>query len=273
MLTFRNNYNPIPYEIEKEIYKKSLDKKFPFMILTKKQINYFNGEIKNNETFRKYDITIDTIKSLKNSYIVNMIIKNTLRIKQNTKKIKEKYNKNIDILTLSNHYKYPPLALLKLILNVDNNYFLSKQYESSSDWNIFNSKLAIICDDYTIVNNRRQLDFANKFEDEIGLILKKNNIRFKTQNELIAEQVEKYGKSINTPDFLLIDDSHEYKWIDAKNFYGACTDFVISKIVKQIAKYINSYGNGIVVFSKGFCDKITHHLGDNVKCIHIKQLE
>lgn len=273
MTKIKNNYNPIPLEIEKKIYEKTLDVKFPFVVLTSKQMDYFNNEIKNNEIFKKYDINIETIKSLKNSYVVDLVIKNTWKIKQNIKKIKKKYEKNINILSLSNHYKFPPLALLKLILNVTNNYFLLRQYETSTPWNILNSKMAIVYDDYTIINTEKQLERANKFEEEIERILKKNNLQFKTQNELVEEQNKKYGRSINTPDFLLLNDSSEYKWIDAKNFYGACTNFVITKIVKQINKYINTYGKGIIVFSKGFCSEIIQHLDDNVKCIHVKQLE
>jgi len=36
--------------------------------------------------------------------------------------------------------------------------------------------------------------------------LDKNNIKYKTQEELVAEQIKNHGVPINTPDFLIKSD-------------------------------------------------------------------
>jgi hypothetical protein len=40
--------------------------------------------------------------------------------------------------------------------------------------------------------------------------------------------------------------------IDAKNFYGANIRFIKNKIIKQTRKYIETYGNGCIVFNLGY---------------------
>ena len=79
---------------------------------------------------------------------------------------------------------------------------------------------------------------------------------YKTQEQLTQEQKIKFGKATNTPDFLitseLIINSKKVNWIDAKNFYGSNIEFVISKIIKQIKKYLESYGSGCLIFNHGF---------------------
>ena len=66
----------------------------------------------------------------------------------------------------------------------------------------------------------------------------------------------KFGKAINTPDFLItsefIINNKKINWIDAKNFYGSNIEFIISKIKKQIKKYLESYGSGCLIFNYGF---------------------
>ena len=68
-----------------------------------------------------------------------------------------------------------------------------------------------------------------------------NKVRFKTQEDLTKEQMEKYGRPINTPDFLILSDFYinnkKINWIDAKNFYGANT-FLIKKKLENRQKNI-----------------------------------
>ena len=47
-------------------------------------------------------------------------------------------------------------------------------------------------------------------------------------------------------------NNNKINWIDAKNFYGSNINFIKKKIKKQIAKYINSYGSGLIIFKYGF---------------------
>ena len=105
------------------------------------------------------------------------------------------------------------------------------------------------------------------FEKDIEKLLIKNNIKYKTQDTLSDEQIKKYGKSICTPDFLILSqlviNGIDIKWIDAKNFYGSNNKFVINSIKKQTEKYIKSYGSGAVIFKLGCNEKL---LFDNILC-------
>ena len=111
-----------------------------------------------------------------------------------------------------------------------------------------------LCD--KIVNN----NIFENFELEIRKFLIKNKIKFKTQNELTKEQIKKYGKAVNTPDFLILSDFYindkKINWIDAKNFYGANTFLIKKNIQKQVPKYIDEYGFGSIMFSLNFSEKL-----------------
>ena len=88
----------------------------------------------------------------------------------------------------------------------------------------------------------------------------KNKVSFKTQDQLVKEQTEQYGRPIITPDFLILSDleinGQKIKWIDAKNFYGANTILIRKSINKQSYKYIKEYGTGTIIFSLGFSDAL-----------------
>ena len=94
------------------------------------------------------------------------------------------------------------------------------------------------------------------FEKQIEHFLNKNSIKYITQEELVKEQIKKYGQPINTPDFLIKSDlyigNYKINWIDAKNFYGSTVPFVKNKIKKQTLKYLNEWGSGSIIFSLGF---------------------
>ena len=65
----------------------------------------------------------------------------------------------------------------------------------------------------------------------------------------------------------------EIKWIDAKNFYGANVKFVYEKIKDQTKKYINNYGNGLIIFSHGYSDNLQKKLSENIKFAHINEFD
>ena len=160
-----------------------------------------------------------------------------------------------------------------MILNIKiekftDNIFLDKT--NTQDKN--NILMAIENDAYTTINETQKLFYSKTFEDDIENILKKFNIRYKTQDELTLEQQKIYGKAINTPDFIVKSKS-KYKWIDAKNFYGACTDFIVKKIKKQTKKYLESYGAGILIFIYFFCKELENKLGKSIRCIGYSQIK
>ena len=117
----------------------------------------------------------------------------------------------------------------------------------------------------------RQIMFdAEVFERGLIKWLRENypEIHFKSQEELVAEQIRQYGRAVATPDvlfdepiiFTIRDGKNEYqtpvRWLDAKNFTLIKAPFIIKHIEKQVDRYNKYYGPGALVFHYGF----TQHL-------------
>jgi hypothetical protein len=119
--------------------------------------------------------------------------------------------------------------------------------------------LALKYDVYGFVDEKQKLDESLLFEKKIEKILKSNNVEYETQ-ETLTKQQHINGNVFSTPDFLIkselyINNKRVY-WIDAKNFYGANTSFIIKSIKKQTSKYINLYGDGCIIFNHCFSSKL-----------------
>ena len=227
------------------------------------ELNVYDNLIK-EDILKKYNITINIILSIRSSNIKEKMIKNYGKLQYNFKNIINDYNNNIDILSISTKYDGSPLNLLRLIF--------TKKYPEIKLKKLFNNpsfllehdkkefKIAYDNDDYGLINQDDILRESELFEEDINKILSINNIKFKTQNDLTKEQIEKYGKPICTPDFLLestlIINGININWIDAKNFYGSNTSFVKKNIQKQTSKYLKVYGDGAIIFKLGFNEEI-----------------
>ena len=72
-------------------------------------------------------------------------------------------------------------------------------------------------------------------------------VRFRRQEDLLAEQKVSEGRAIITPDLLLLDDVRingvPCAWIDAKHFFGADLKFPKKKTQKQALEKMD--GNAI----------------------------
>jgi hypothetical protein len=134
--------------------------------------------------------------------------------------------------------------------------------------------LAIENDVYALIDQSQIQKDSEKFELDIKKILDQNNIKYKTQEELVVEQIKNHGMPINTPDFLIKSDLYingrKINWIDAKNFYGSNVPFVSDKIKKQTEKYVKTWGPGSIIFSLGFNEKLHYN---NIILIDYRELE
>ena len=85
-------------------------------------------------------------------------------------------------------------------------------------------------------------------------------MRFRRQEDLLAEQKVTEGRAIITPDLLLLDDVRingvPCAWIDAKHFFGADLKFPRKKTQKQVDRYGAEYGQGAIVYRHGFCGSL-----------------
>jgi hypothetical protein len=248
--------NRIPYDVEKYIIK-LINMKPPksYAAMSEKEINYIHQYIRKKFSI---DINPQIILSIKSAYMKNHIISKHYRLNKYLNNLIKEYPTN-NIIDLCTKYDIPPMSILRLILETKYNMKMKQiisNREMLSAYDLEQLDLAIGSDIYNQFDQQSLALEAAEFENKVGLILKKYNISFRTQEELVKEQVKLYGKAINTPDFLidseLVINNVKINWIDAKNFYGSNIPFVKTKIHKQIQKYIQEYGSGCIVFGLGF---------------------
>ena len=216
----------------------------------------------------KKEITLRLCFSMRSAYLKERIIKNYYILDKKRKKILYLYyEKNQDLLTISNHYKLSPLTVFRYILKATNG---KKKYDkikkdfkkhlSKRDYEQMN--IGIEHDVVAPFDQDRIAELSQEFEEKLEKYLKDNGVKYKTQEMLQEEQTKQFGRPINTPDFLILSDLYindkKINWIDAKNFYGAATFLIKKKLNKQTRKYIDKWGYGSVVFSLGYSSKLKH---------------
>ncbi len=265
-MSIRKSFNmiikPLPDSIEKFIITK-LNKKPPksYAEITNDELNYVYNETIKKYPENKFEISKDLIKSIRSSYMKNYMIKKHKNLFYNSKKIYNDYENNMDILDLTKKYDVSPLNILREVFKKKYNKKLGKiiiKPNLLSTHDKSQMEKAIDHDTYALIDNSQiqkdSLDFEKKIQD----ILDNLGIKYKTQEELVKEQTLQYGKPINTPDFLidvsneLVINDKKINWIDAKNFYGANIPFVVEKISDQTKKYIDTWGDGSIIYSLGF---------------------
>ena len=241
-----------------------------FKKLSSEEINKVNMFVikfnKNNKNNKNDKITVDQCISIRSAYVKEHVIRNINKIISQIDKIKKEFKKK-NIIELSEKYNHPPVSLLKLIVS---HHLMRKKKRKRRGTpnkkqmrNILKSheqfKLAEENDIFTSTDQKECQDNAELFERELEDYLKSHSIKFKTQEELVKEQIEKYGKPINTPDFLILSNlrinGKKINWIDAKNFYGANT-FLVKKSKKQFKRYTNEWDYGAAIYRHGFSDKL-----------------
>ena len=265
------NISPIDYNLEMKLANAVLIKG-NYKKLNDKQINKLKRYIR----LRKLSLQIEDIFSIRSAYMTMKIMKNSNRLRKSMNEIYKMYENNISLKEITKKYDLPPIPLIKNILykkkygkDIVKGFFYGEKLNKLNDFDLKQLNYAIENDIFNKVVQTEQIENSENFEKEIGNFLKKHDVKFKTQDELVKEQIEKYGRPINTPDFLILSDfyinNNKINWIDAKNFYGANTFLVKKKIKKQVRKYIDAYGFGSIFFSLHFSEKLNF---DNVLLVN-----
>ena len=267
--------NKISYKLEKKLAKTVIIKG-NYRKLTDKQLDKLNNYIKK----KKLDVSLNDILSIRSAYMTIKIIKDSSKLESSMNKINKLYKKGIKLSWISRKYDLSPILILKNIFSNNfskekiKDFFYGKQLNKLNKFDLEQLNFAKENDIFNKVDQTEQIINSENFELEIRNFLIKNKIKFKTQNELAKEQIKKYGKTINTPDFLILSDFYindkKINWIDAKNFYGANTFLIKKNIQKQIQKYIDEYGFGSIIFSLNFSEKLYF---DNVILINFNLLK
>ena len=199
------------------------------------------------------------IYSFRKNYLREHLIKNYWKIKSIIHKINKELFKT-DILFISKKYNYPPVTILRLIM--ENNGFSKKKIS-----NILTKKeslkkkfcrkqlnIALENDITADINQSKQLESSRNFEMKVNGEFDKHNIKYLTE-----EQLRKKGTTL-TPDLLLEEpikiNGVLMHWIDAKDFYGSNLRIITRGLNKQSSKYNDKFGKGAFVFHHGFSEKL-----------------
>ncbi len=235
------NNTIISSEIENKIIKKYIKK------------GYFGKiNIKNN----KYS---KVIYSFRRNYFREHLIKNYWKIKKNIRKINKELFKN-DILFISKKYNYPPVTIIRLIMESNGfskkkiNNILTKKESLKKKFSRKQLNIALENDITADINQSKQLESSRNFELKVNHEFDKYNIKYFTE-----EQLREKGTTL-TPDLLLkepikINGTLIY-WVDAKDYYGSNLKIITKGLKKQSSKYNNKFGKGAFVFHYGFSEKL-----------------
>jgi len=245
--------------------KKEFEIKLMTKIFNDIQFKRFTPEYEQQLATTHGNIPFKTILSMRCEYITDLIIKNHHKV---IPKILHGEIETSSITVLSEKYKLPPIALLKISLSKngysaqDIHNILHEIPTSQPITDVYRRQVneAIANDGFTIIDNKQQLANSLNFEKDIQNILENLGVTYKTQDELTAEQIKTHGKPISTPDFLITSNltinGRKIHWIDAKNYYLSCFPFTVNKIKGQTKKYIDLYGYGAIIASCGVCDDL-----------------
>lgn len=251
---------PISSKIENKLLKFVIIKG-NYKELNEKYLNVLSKYLKNK------NINIKTVLSMRSSHMAYKIMKSNTYLINNIDKFVKLYNQGIGISELSKKYDLSPMSLLRNIFYKTKNYSkeeIKKLFlfpnNKLSNFDVEQIDYAKKNDIFNKLDQTKQKEDSEKFELLVERFLINNNVKYKTQNMLEKEQMKKYGKSVNTPDFLILSDlkinNKQINWIDAKNFYGANTYLLKKKIKKQTRKYIKNFGYGCIIFSLNFSEKL-----------------
>jgi hypothetical protein len=257
--------HPLKYSVEKLIKNLSVVRG-DYGKISDGQIEKISN---NNELRKMKKIDIKTlIKLVRNAYIQENILMSYKNLVNMLPKFASAFKNGTSIMDLAKKHDFAPLMVSRQLLKY-NGYDkqsikkMLKHPDLITDKRLREDVIFIKenrLDMFTQTNKTESEKNALEFEYKIGKFLTSKSVKFKTQEELAKEQIAKYGKAINTPDFLIISDfsinNKPIKWIDAKNFYGAKSWFIKLSIEKQVKKYIKEWGNGAIVFSQGFSEKL-----------------
>nr|QFG74333.1 MAG: hypothetical protein [Megaviridae environmental sample] len=215
-----------------------------------------------NKMYKQYNIDKNIILSYRNQLLKDYTVFNHYKITDNITKIIRDYNNNI--LKLSAKYKFSPMSIMRIIIKKKYPHLkLSKETLNNLDSE--DKDQLLLAEKNDIVSNLFQYEQqkkADEYENDIAIFLNTNDVRYKTQEQLIEDQKKTKGYAYATPDFLLdekiIINNHMIKWIEVKNFYGTNVRFIKKKIQKQIDKYHKIWGFGCLVFRYGIYENLKY---------------
>lgn len=215
------------------------------------------------EVVRSMDISLEQALSLRSALLQQKTVRNHSRIQRRADQLLRRYENGTDILELAKDVDGPPVNVFRAILTA-RKWSKTRIKEALRDADARLSKRdaeqfhkAEEGDRVSNVDQSETQDRAEEFEDVLCHYFDLNGVRYRAQPELVAEQQAKHGRSVRTPDLLLLDqvtiNGEPVAWLDAKHFYGADVAFPRKKTAQQVKRYVEAWGQGAIIYRHGFC--------------------
>ena len=211
------------------------------------------------------DMTLDQALSLRSAMLQQKTVYSHGQLQARGKALYRLYREGATIVSLSKKFDFPPMNIFRLILK-EMGWSKSRIKETLRAPSKFKERerkefeKAEAADRVSNVDQSETHYRADIFEDILADWFENQGVRVRRQGEMVKEQMEEHGRPVNTPDLLFLDhveiNGEPVAWIDAKHFYGADVNFQRKKIVKQAGRYVDTWGQGALVFRHGFCENI-----------------
>ena len=211
------------------------------------------------------DMTLDQALSLRSALLQQKTVYSHGQLQSRGKALLRLYREGVGIVDLSKKFDFPPMNIFRVILK-EMGWSKSRIKETLRTPSKFKQRernefeAAESADRVSNVDQSETHVRADLFEEILADWFEDQGVRVRRQPEMVKEQMKEHGRPINTPDLLFLDhvelNGEPVSCIDAKHFYGADVDFQRKKISKQAARYVDSWGQGALVFRHGFCSNM-----------------
>ena len=212
-----------------------------------------------------FEMTLDQALSLRSALLQQKTVYSHGRLQSRGKALVRLYREGAGIVDLSKKFDFPPMNIFRVILK-EMGWSKSRIKETLRSPSKFKQRergefeAAEAADRVSNVDQSETHVRADLFEEILADWFEDQGVRIRRQPEMVKEQMKEHGRPVNTPDLLFLDhveiNGEPVSWIDAKHFYGADVDFQRKKIGKQSARYVDSWGQGALVFRHGFCNNV-----------------
>ena len=214
---------------------------------------------------KDYKMTLEQALSLRSALLQQKTVYGHGRLRSQGQTMLRLYKEGVSVVDLSTRFDFPPMNIFRIILT-EMRWSKSKIKESLrqpsrlSERERTEFEAAEAADRVSNVDQGESQERADLFEDILADWFEEQGVRLRRQPEMVKEQKQDLGRPVRTPDLLFLDhveiNGKPVAWIDAKHFYGADVEFQRKKMAKQMARYIEEWGSGAVVYRHGFSQNL-----------------
>jgi hypothetical protein len=249
--------SPVPSQSEKQV--KAILKDIPgFHRLNKNEMTEMY------DLSSEYGMNIRQVMSLRSGILrEKAMIRHKVAVEL-TPTLGSLYNEGSSAVDLATDYDLPPGTVMRMILSSRGwkkdkiRIKLNKEVNTLNERDGEEWKLVRQNDMITAGDDKARRIMGDNFETRVATYFDSQCVGYRTQDELMEEQVAKFGRPIRTPDLLLDDpiivNGKKISWIDAKGFYGADIWSNRKSFKKQTNRYFSEWGRGALLFKDSFCD-------------------